>query len=333
MEQANFMSSCFIPSLLVPALLGASLQMAAQAQPPGPRPNPEEANPHHARVVTLGGAVVGPGSAVTAGTETAVLRLAQNGEVRVCPGTTVTVTPSQAGGELMLGMSTGALELHYRLDAAADSVLTPDFRIEFPGPGEFDYAVSVDAKGNTCVRTLSGNTGAAAVSELMGDRALRIKPVDQLVFRGGELDHVDDKVPLECGCPPAMRVAEAAQPPPEVKIPPPENAVVPKRTTPPASPAAVETKPSAPPAADQAHVTVDAPFVFRGTEAAPVPADAWDLLPPITVRKVGPLEAVVLPPPAPAPVEPPVEAWITPPKPPRHSFLHKVKGFFATIFK
>jgi hypothetical protein len=294
--------------------------------------------------VVLAGARIGAGASVMAGSDTAVLHLSRGGEIRVCPGTSVSVTPSQDKHELMLGMSTGALETHYSLDAAADSVLTPDFRILFAGPGEFHYAISADSHGNTCVRGLMGNTSSVTVSELMGDRIYQVKPTEQAVFRSGRIDKVDADVPLECGCPPPVPVLKTNAP----SAPLPETTLPEKATlgNAPASTAASsaaghpsddsaqsqaalsngpEIAALPPSKSDDVRVQVEAPLVFsaKSRMASPgVQAAAGLPVEDSSTRQMR-LDTVAQPPPA-------------PPKPEaiRHQgLLGRIKGFFSAIFR
>lgn len=294
--------------------------------------------------VVLAGGRIRAGSSVSAGSDTAILHLSRGGEVRVCPGTTVSVTPSQNKRDLMLGMSTGALEAHYSLDATADSVLTPDFRILFAGPGEFHYAISADSHGNTCVRSLTGNTSSAIVSELMGDRIYQVKPTEQIVFRLGQIDKVDANVPLECGCPPPPPVIRtdnhSAPVVPDSELPSKvriggtaeKTSASPETDSSGATPSegrlsnGPETAPLPPSKPNDVHIQVDAPFVFtaknRGAGALPAPVQATKELPvdDSPARQVH-LDAVIQSP-------PPEQV-----KPEHRSFLRRIGGFFAAIFR
>jgi len=286
---------------------------------------------------------IAAGSSLSAGAQTAVLRMAHGGEVRVCPGTTISVTPAQNKRDLMLGMSTGALEAHYSLEASADSVITPDFRILFAGPGEFHFAISADSRGNTCVRSLMGNTASAIVSEGMGDRVYQVKPTEQAVFRSGQIEKVDANVPLECGCPPPPPVIRTESTPASVSDALPPQATLGGSATPPApstdnvsspspSPTRLTNGPETAPVPalkpNDVHVQVDAPFVFtaknRAPSAPPAPLQAARVLPVADSARQVHLTATVQAPP-PAPPEKTTRAE-------HRGFLHRLRNFFVTIF-
>lgn len=272
------------------------------------------------------------GSSVTAGSSNASVRLHRGGELRVCQGSSVSLTSSADGGQIMVGLSSGTVEAHYPLGNSRDSVMTPDFQISLNGPAIFHLALSTDKNGNTCVQSLHGNKGSVTVSELMGNGSYTVLPGEEWIFRAGQAS-APGPVVGNCGCPAAVPVQRAAvqDEPKSAAVPVPAPVPAP---VPPAVAEMIASTPrnlTAPPPtapAESVHVQVEAPFVFRASDPHP-PRDAPIDLAEIRISTQPVLPAVYGQPP------PEELAQSTSPDAAKQKKKkkHGVWGFLASIFK
>lgn len=323
----------------------------AQSPAPSVAPLQELSKPEPSKPMIMAVRAAGPlaiadhsgsiGSSFTAGADTAVLRLSSGGELHICPGTTVSITASEDRHNLMLGMSAGAIETHITLDASTDLLMTPDFQIKLAGPGEFHYAFSADSQGNTCVRTLPGNTAPAIVDEMLGDRSYHVNAIDQFVFRGGRIDRMDMKVPLECGCPPPRQPVERASSDLPMQNAAPRDAHPSVANT----PRNAETSPAEAGSGvsntdsrqtvgtsipTKMYVQLSAPLVFNSTDSPPTPHETAQAMP-----AKEPSPSANLSPAATAPLARPTtqpETGSAGP-PPHRSFFRKIGHFVAAMFR
>ena len=220
---------------------------------------------------TSGGLEVGNGSVVTAGEHSATLRLARGGQVRICPGTNLTVNKSPNGKELMFAMSAGSLEGNYPLSATADAVLTPDFRILISGPAKVDLSITASANGDACVRS-RGDDSYVIVSEVMGNDFYRLQPNEQVLFRAGHVKDPEINGATTCGCPapPPVEKAEAAPAPPTPSTPQQNADALAAVRNEPAVAAAANAAAALPPQQQgKLQVEVDAPMIYSGSGAPP----------------------------------------------------------------
>ena len=315
---------------------------------------------------------VGSGSTVSAGRTAASLRLERGGEVRVCPGTSVSVTASSRSQGLMLSLDAGTIETDYSVGSSADTIQTPDFRIMLPGPGDFHFAVAADRLGNACVRALDGNSASIVVTEMMGEGSYQVRPNEQVTFSKGS---VANAVPFgRCGCaaaPQTLRadtpnpqatysISSVPAPPPPIAAPLPEDKVQPRVAETPAPPAPAATAtpapaqiaaaseppmssaepPVPPPAASKSgevHVQVDVPMVYSADAAPSSTAPPAAAVPQVPMQP----EPMYLP----ANVyfalfRPVMDVPTVQPAPPpataqkeRKGFFGRLKSFFGGMFK
>jgi len=328
---------------LAPAHVGGQNQQPGESEIVG-EVFASDASVQGSVVFASGGARLLSGSTVSAGGAAATVRLKRGGEVRVCPGSDVQVNsltnPNQPQG-LVLSLDTGMLEAHYSLPAGSDSVVTPDFRITFTGPGDFHVAIGADAHGNTCVQPLHGNNSAIIVSELMGEGSYQVKPNVGMYFLSGRVKQAVSDVPV-CGCPVSAppRTVEATQQPP-IPIPlTPEKPIGAGATQPPLQVATNEpplqvapapgnvTQPLPPTQPNELHVQVDAPVVFNAAEPGPA-LEAEQLVKlPLTQLPWFSTEQVVPPIVVQTSAAPPQEK----PKEKKKGFFGRLRGMFAALF-
>ena len=213
------------------------------------------------------------GSQVSAGEGSALLKLKRGGQVRICPRTNLSVSADASGKQLALGMNVGSMELEYTLTGAADSLMTPDFRLQLISPGNFHLAISVGPSGDTCLRTLPGNDAGVFVAEMMGNDSYQLSPGKSVMFGGGKISRATT-APEVCGCPESKLDMQAGENAAPAAAPGTASAAASSAQV--ASPEQPEEKQplekqaaEAPPAKDQpvAHLEVDSRFVYRGDEA------------------------------------------------------------------
>jgi len=299
--------------LFAGALLSSS---CAWAQTQSPRALGElfstEEGAHGSALLAGTGMSVSSGSQLSAGQSVASLILARGGQVRICPKSSLSIAAVPNTEGVMFGLDTGSLELNYPINSLADTLITPDFKILLAGPGTFHFALGVNNRGDTCIKSLSGNTSGIIVSEMMGTGTYQVKPDEKVLFSKGKLTDRTSEIG-SCGCPAPQSVLRASQSPPTNP-----TAEVPSQ------------KP------EDVQVKVDVPLVFRGTVpgAAPDPGTSYTIarvrfstLPdvfslqeevePSVLEKTGPKT---------------VTQEVSPKKKEKKGFLGRIRGFFASLF-
>jgi hypothetical protein len=301
------------PQILGVAFLLASAGLSLQAQQNVGELFASDASVKGGVVLANSGTKVLSGSSIAAGEQAATLKLERGGSMLICRGTSLAVTTSQNGRQLMFSMNAGNIEMDYPIGAAADNLLTPDFRLLLPGPGQLHLAVRVSAKGDTCVQSLGSNSSAVVVSEGMGDASYQVKANEAVLFKGG---NIAGATPTResCGCPPPPPTQVAKLTPPPPSEPKPEAA-------------------KADPPPPETHMVVDAPFIYRASD----PVDLTENVAHLHMEtKPLNLDPAVLPPPTtsakkakPTKSEAASNAQQTEEK---RGFFAKLGAFFAAIF-
>ncbi len=140
---------------------------------------------------------------VSAGATASDIALSRGGAVRVCAGSVVALSRSNAtaaGTPLLIALQRGAVEIE---DTAlrADAVLTPDLRLEMSEGVPLDLRVRVNQAGDTCVENLGKNAPILHVTEQFSGAGYLVKSGQRVLFEHGSVREVVDRQNFGCGCP------------------------------------------------------------------------------------------------------------------------------------
>jgi hypothetical protein len=275
-----------------------------------------EATAHGPALLTGSGMSVLSGAQASAGTSPATLRLQRGGEIKVCPRSSLTVNAMPGGPGLMMAMNASALEINYPINNLADTLITPDFKLMLAGPGVFHFAVGVNNHGDTCIKSLRGNSSSLIVQEMLGAGVYQVKPDEAVLFAAGK---ISGRTVLEsdCGCPEPAPMLQAKETPADAG----KSSV---------------TAPVPQLEAGAVHVQVDAPLVFNAEPVAEPPAMVakvrFSTLPDVFLLQEK-LEPAVLAPSASAQNKEVVSAKEPEKRREKKGFLGKLKGLVVSLFK
>ncbi len=296
--------------LLSIATVSLALVSFANAQGPVGEVFASDASVHGSVTFAAGGAQVMSGSQVAAGDRPAILKLARGGMVRICPKTILTVSSSLSGRSLLYSLDKGQIEFHFNLSSEADAVQTPDYRVQFIGPGHFDLAMCANNRGELRLRGRN-SSAAIIVSEMLGDGVYQAPAGSSLDFHGGSVRDVTPPDGTLCGCdePPVLKPEAPTAEVAETRGPPPPSTELPPET----------------------HVQVEAPFVYSAD--APNDEMMYTLAKLSTEDSMAAkLAPTVVPPQEGAKVQTVSDTAAEKPRKQSRGFFRKIGRFFGKIF-
>ena len=259
--------------------------------------------------VTLNGATaeLRSGAEVSTGASPVNVKLVRGGTLRICARSSVQLTSSPSGKELLVALNSGAVEADYQLAGSADVLMTTDFQVQLAGPGAFHYALEARDK-DLCAQSLAGANASLIVSETMGAGTYQVRPGDRVHFGNGTVANPTEGA---CGCPEQAIKSS----PPELGFPEQQSQAAAQAM------AAGKEPPSAPPvpqmpqttaAPEQTITQVNVPLAYSaGPPAPPAPQ-------PYTEARLAVIPEIAKP--------------AMPPRPEKKGFFQKLGRAFARMF-